>query len=184
MSELLSKLGIDWKLLIAQIINFLVLLFVLWKFAYGPILAILDKRTKKIEQGLKDAEASRKKLADSEERQKEILKMARTEGKEIVEKAREQNITGNMDTDAEPIELSRLLHRFPEAVEYAARELEPHLLTNYLLEFASAFNRWYANEQILDGSAGAPHKVALTDAARRTLKNGLWLLGIPAPEQM
>ncbi|OGG62849.1 arginine--tRNA ligase [Candidatus Kaiserbacteria bacterium RIFCSPHIGHO2_02_FULL_59_21] len=112
------------------------------------------------------------------------LQYAHARAHAVVEKAREQNITGNMDTDAEPIELSRLLHRFPEAVEYAARELEPHLLTNYLLEFASAFNRWYANEQILDGSAGAPHKVALTDAARRTLKNGLWLLGIPAPEKM
>jgi arginyl-tRNA synthetase len=52
------------------------------------------------------------------------------------------------------------------------------------LEFASAFNRWYANEQILDGSSGSPHKVALTDAVRSTLKNGLWLLGIPAPEKM
>ena len=50
MSELFSKLGIDWKLLIAQIINFLVLLFVLYKFAYRPILSMLEKRTKKIEK--------------------------------------------------------------------------------------------------------------------------------------
>jgi F-type H+-transporting ATPase subunit b len=90
MSELLSKLGIDWKLLIAQIVNFLVLLFVLWKFAYGPIVAMLEKRQKKIEKGLQDAEDAHKKLAESEERQKEILKKARTEAKEIVEKSREQ----------------------------------------------------------------------------------------------
>src|SRR4030066_2412588 len=90
MSELLTKLGIDWKLLIAQIVNFLVLLFILWKFAYGPILAMLEKRQKKIEKGLKDAEAAGKKLEESEERQKEILKKARTEAKEIVEKAHTQ----------------------------------------------------------------------------------------------
>ena len=89
MSELFSKLGINWKLLIAQIVNFLVLLFVLWKFAYGPILAMLEKRTKKIEQGLKDADAAKKKLEESEERQKDILKKARLEGKEIVQQARE-----------------------------------------------------------------------------------------------
>ncbi len=112
------------------------------------------------------------------------LQYAHARAHAVVEKAREQNIAAKADTSAEPSELSRLLHRFPEAVEYAARELEPHLLTNYLLEFASAFNRWYANEQILDGSASSPHKVALTDAVRRTLKNGLWLLGIPAPEKM
>ncbi len=102
----------------------------------------------------------------------------------VVEKAREQNVTAKADVDAPPTELSRLLYRFPEAVEYAAHELEPHLLTNYLLEFASAFNRWYASEQILDGSTNSPHKVALTEAVRRTLKNGLWLLGIPTPERM
>ena len=90
MSELISKLGIDWKLLIAQIVNFLVLLFVLWKFAYGPIIAMLEKRQKKIEKGLKDAEDAHKKLAESEERQKEILKKARTEAKVIVEKSRKQ----------------------------------------------------------------------------------------------
>jgi len=90
MSELLSKLGIDWKLLIAQIVNFLVLLFVLWKFAYGPILAMLEKRQKKIEKGLKDADEAHKKLTESEERQKEVLKKARTEAKDIVEKAHVQ----------------------------------------------------------------------------------------------
>lgn len=87
MSELLSKLGIDWKLLIAQIINFLVLLFVLYKFAYGPVLAMLDKRQKKIEKGLKDADEAHKKLAESAELQKEILRKARIEAKEIVERS-------------------------------------------------------------------------------------------------
>jgi F-type H+-transporting ATPase subunit b len=90
MSELLTKLGIDWKLLIAQIVNFLVLLFILWKFAYGPVLAMLEKRQKKIEQGLKDADEAHKKLAESEEKQKEILRKARTEAKDIVEKAHQQ----------------------------------------------------------------------------------------------
>lgn len=91
MSELITKLGIDWKLLFAQIINFLVLLFVLYKFAYGPILAMLEKRQKRIEKGLKDADEARRKLAESEEKQKEILKKARVEAKEIIEKARLQS---------------------------------------------------------------------------------------------
>lgn len=112
------------------------------------------------------------------------LQYAHARAHAVVEKAKEQKVKAKVDAGAEPLELSRLLHRFPEAVEYAARELEPHLLTNYLLEFASTFNRWYANEQILDGTPAAAHKVALTEAACRTLKNGLWLLGILAPEKM
>lgn len=109
MSELLTKLGIDWKLLIAQIVNFLVLLFVLWKFAYGPIVAMLEKRQKKIESGLKDAEDAHKKLAESTEKEKEILKKARTEAKDIIEKAHAQaekgksEIAGEAKTQAEKI---------------------------------------------------------------------------------
>ncbi|OGG79766.1 arginine--tRNA ligase [Candidatus Kaiserbacteria bacterium RIFCSPLOWO2_01_FULL_54_13] len=108
----------------------------------------------------------------------------------VVEKAISQGLTlripkgQTLEISESARNLARLLHRFPEAVERAAKELEPHLLTNYLLEFASAFNRWYANEQILDGTPAAAHKVALTDAIRATLKNGLWLLGIPTPEKM
>ena len=112
------------------------------------------------------------------------LQYAHARAHQVVEKAKEQKVKAKVDAKAEPTDLSRLLHRFPEATAYAAREMEPHLLTNYLLEFAGVFNHWYANEQILDGSTSAHHKVALVDAARQTLKNGLWLLGIPAPEKM
>ena len=87
MSELFTKLGINWKLLVAQVVNFLILLLVLYKFAYGPILKMLEKRTGKIEKGLKDAEAAEKKLKESQKKQEEILNKARREAQDIVEKA-------------------------------------------------------------------------------------------------
>ena len=83
-----------------------------------------------------------------------------------------------------PNDIARLVTRFPETVLYSAKELEPHLLTNFLIELASAFNSWYAQVHILDGSTSSPHKVAIVDAVRATLKNGLWLLGISAQEKM
>jgi arginyl-tRNA synthetase len=58
------------------------------------------------------------------------------------------------------------------------------LLATYLLELSGLFNSWYAQVHILDGTPDAAHKVAVVDAVRRTLKNGLWVLGIPAPEKM
>jgi F-type H+-transporting ATPase subunit b len=85
--ELLSKIGIDWKLLAAQIINFLVLLFVLYKFAYGPILKMLDDRTKKIEKGLKDSEEAQKKLVEIEAKEKAVLVAAREEAQKIIQKS-------------------------------------------------------------------------------------------------
>jgi arginyl-tRNA synthetase len=100
----------------------------------------------------------------------------------IVEKAQESGVVAQAEpTDAD---VPRLLRRFPEIVAYASEMREPHLLTTYLTALAASFNSWYAQEQILDGTPAAAHKVAITDAVRKTLKNGLWILGIPAPERM
>ena len=112
------------------------------------------------------------------------LQYAHARTSQLVEKAKEQRVAGKIDTNATPDDLTRLLHRFPEIVEYAASLREPHLLTSYLLELAAQFNSWYAQVHILDGSPEQSHKVALVEAVRRTLKNGLWVLAIPAPEKM
>lgn len=85
--EVLAKLGIDWKLLIAQAVNFIVLLWVLKRYAYRPILRALEARTKKIEQGLKDAALSQEKLASSVEEEKKVMAAAREEAREILMKA-------------------------------------------------------------------------------------------------
>jgi arginyl-tRNA synthetase len=102
----------------------------------------------------------------------------------VVAKAKEANVVPTVDKDAAPNDVARLLVRFPDVVEKASRELEPHVVANYLIALAAAFNSWYAQEQIVDGTPKAAHKVALTDAVRVTLRNGLWLLGMPAPERM
>ena len=112
------------------------------------------------------------------------LQYAYARAHQIVEKAKEQNIADMIYHISEPNELERILYRFPEIVEYAASLYEPHILTSYLLDIASRFNSWYAQEQILDGTANAARKVALVEAVSRTLKNGLWVLGIPTPEKM
>ncbi|HEX9664302.1 MAG TPA: F0F1 ATP synthase subunit B [Patescibacteria group bacterium] len=86
--ELIQKLGIDWRLLIGQIINFLILLFILYKFVYNPLLDILDKRQSKVEKSLVDAKKIEENLREAEIRkEKEILK-AKKEAQTIIEKAK------------------------------------------------------------------------------------------------
>ena len=80
--------------------------------------------------------------------------------------------------------VSRLLYRFPEVVLRAGKEYAPHQIATYLFELAQAFNNFYAEEKILEDSSAAAHKVALTEAVATVLKNGLFLLGIDAPERM
>ncbi|HBO16715.1 MAG: ATP synthase subunit b [Candidatus Moranbacteria bacterium GW2011_GWE2_35_2-] len=85
--ELLSNLGINSKLVLAQIINFFVLLYILKKFVYKPILKILEERSDKIEKGLKDAEESSKKLKEIEEKEKKVLTIAKKEAQGIIASA-------------------------------------------------------------------------------------------------
>ncbi len=87
--EVLSKLGVDWKLLVAQVVNFLVLLLVLRKFAYRPMLEFLENRAKKIESGIRDAKLAAEKLAEIEKKERETLEEARRESASIVARARE-----------------------------------------------------------------------------------------------
>jgi F-type H+-transporting ATPase subunit b len=87
MDELIKTFHIDIKLIIAQAVNFGIVMFVLWKFAYKPILKTLNDRSSKIEKGLKDAEKAGKKLAETEEKEKEVLTNARKEAQTILAKA-------------------------------------------------------------------------------------------------
>ena len=79
--------------------------------------------------------------------------------------------------------LERVLIHFPEVAERAAKELEPHYVTTYLTELASAFNSWYASERVIGGTH-QQYGVLLATAVEQTLKKGLQVLGIPAPEEM
>lgn len=81
-------------------------------------------------------------------------------------------------------ELERFLYRFPEVVEKSGSDYAPHTLVTYLIDLASAFNSFYANEQILDDSDNSNYKLLITQAVGTVLKNGLALLGIKVPERM
>ena len=89
--ELFNVLGLDIRILVAQFVNFAIFFFVLYKFAYKPILKFLDERKDKIEKGINDAENAQKKLLEIEQSEKEILENAKTEArnisKEMIEKA-------------------------------------------------------------------------------------------------
>ena len=77
--DALAHLGINAKLLIAQVVNFAILLFVLKRYAYRPILKLLDERSAKIEKGLADAEQAALTLKETSAEEKRILSEARAE---------------------------------------------------------------------------------------------------------
>jgi len=87
LSELFSQLGIDPKLLLAQGVNFLILLFVLTKFVYKPLMKMVEERRAKIELGVKGGELAKKIIEDAEGEKAGIIKQADVHAVAIISEA-------------------------------------------------------------------------------------------------
>ena len=98
MDKAVEALGLNLPQLIAQVVNFFVLLFILRLVAYKPILKMLDERKQKIAEGLNAAEIARAEAASAQANIQAQLDTARKEGQEIVANA--QGIATRIQTDA------------------------------------------------------------------------------------
>ena len=76
-------------LFLSQVISFLIVALLLRRFAYKPILAVLEERRRRIEEGQLNAEKIKKQLADAEARYAEILAKANAEAQKMIDEARE-----------------------------------------------------------------------------------------------
>jgi F-type H+-transporting ATPase subunit b len=86
MQQLFSQLGIDWRLILSQAANFLVLFAVLWFLLYKPLLKLLADRRKKIEEGIVKAEMADARLLEANETSKEKIKEAELAAQGIIRK--------------------------------------------------------------------------------------------------
>ena len=85
--------------------------------------------------------------------------------------------------EAEESQLLRRLYQFTEVTREAAQKYAPNVLCTYLYELAAEFNLFYQRHKVV-GSEQEAFRLALTASVGKTLKNGLHLLGIDAPEKM
>ncbi len=91
MQEFVSKLGIDWKLLLSQTVNFLILLAVLRVFAYKPLIKIMKERRAKIEEGLAKAKEADQRLGEISVMQKEKMKETEQEALALLRATEEKS---------------------------------------------------------------------------------------------
>lgn len=82
--EILKDFGVNPVLLVAQIVNFLIILFVLKRFMYKPVLDMLKKRENQIRDGLRSAEEGEKKLTEAEKKERQILHTAQERAEKIL----------------------------------------------------------------------------------------------------
>ncbi|MEK7545684.1 MAG: F0F1 ATP synthase subunit B [Patescibacteria group bacterium] len=98
--SVLGALGVNWKLFIAQLLNFSAVLFVMWKWVYTPLLKIIDARTAKIDKGLKDAEAAAAAKSGAEKASEEAILAARKEAQRIIEESQKASEAQRLEMKA------------------------------------------------------------------------------------
>lgn len=85
--DILNQFGVQPVLLLAQVVNFLILLFILKRFLYKPILKVLDERKKRIEDSLKNAEEIERRLIEIASKEAESILRSAREGEKIIKQA-------------------------------------------------------------------------------------------------
>jgi F-type H+-transporting ATPase subunit b len=86
----MEKLGIQPSLLLAQIVNFTIIMVVLTKLLYKPMLGMLEKRRKKIEEGLRLTESMKEEEGSLDVKRQKVLDQARKEGQDIIEESKKR----------------------------------------------------------------------------------------------
>src|ERR1700747_3741685 len=81
--------GWNWQLFLSQVVSFCIVAFLLRRFAYKPIVAVLEDRRRTIEQSQLNAEKIKKQLAEAEKRYQEILAKANDDAQRMIDEARQ-----------------------------------------------------------------------------------------------
>ena len=109
MEKIIASFGIDWHIFTAEVVNFLVVIAILYWFVFRKIGAILDERKQTIEQGLSDADAAKAARSSAEEEKRQIIKAAETEASDRIAasveiaKEREGEIVAAAESEAKAI---------------------------------------------------------------------------------
>jgi len=87
-TEITQQFGVDWWKFLSQCISFSLVAFVLYKYAYNPILNVLAERRHKIEEGLRNAEETKRQLTNAQQQATELLAKAGTDAQKIIDEAK------------------------------------------------------------------------------------------------
>ena len=102
-TDLTDQFGVNGPMFIAQLINFIIVIIVLKKFAFGPILGMLEQRSMRIAEGEEKLKRIETQLAESEERTAAALEKANADAKRLVEEAKESAATLSEEKTQEAI---------------------------------------------------------------------------------
>jgi F-type H+-transporting ATPase subunit b len=86
--RIVTTFGVDWPHLLAQVASFCIVCYILYRFAYRPVLKMLEVRRQQIAQGLANAEQIKAELARTEAQRQEVMAQANVQANKLIEEAR------------------------------------------------------------------------------------------------
>jgi F-type H+-transporting ATPase subunit b len=151
--------------LIFQIVNFLILLFFLKRFLYGPILEILEQRSKKIEQGLEAAEKSIEEQEKIEKKRKQMMIEAEKNASQILDGARvrAKKIQKELEDKAEN-DINRRLKRAEQHVDSQMNQMQQELSKHYAQSVIAT------SEKLLKDELGIKYQKEIINSQLKKLK--------------
>jgi len=88
MTEIINTFHLDWHIIVAQLVNFALVVAVLWYFALKPLARTMAERSRRIEQGVRQAKEAAKKLAQADKECQAAIAQGRKEAQQLIEQAR------------------------------------------------------------------------------------------------
>lgn len=129
--ELIKNFGLDPILLGAQVVNFLIILYLLKRFLYKPVLELLKNRESAIKEGLQKAQEAALLLEKTKEEEKKIIKNAKEEAKKLLEsaKAHSLSVAAELEESAKK-QVERVLTEAKTQIEQETKNAESRLMAN------------------------------------------------------
>jgi F-type H+-transporting ATPase subunit b len=165
-TKITQDFGLSLPFFLAQVLSFSIVAFVLWKFAFKPVLATLDERQQKIASGLKYAEDMQAKLAAAQQESAAIVKKANGEATRIVDEARKTAKEFlDKQTQEASVKANDLLAKAQQAIELEHKKM----LADARTEIARLVVT--TTERVLAKKLTDADRSAYNDAASRELTN-------------
>lgn len=164
--NMLTKFGVEWTYVVWQLVSFVVVLFVLYKFGIKPVAATMEERTRKIESGIKHAEEMQVKLAAAQQESAAIVKKAQVDASRIVDDARKSAKEFlDKQTQEATAKASDLLVKAQQAIELEHKKM----LADARTEIARLVV--ITTERVLAKKLTDSDRASYNDAAARELTN-------------
>lgn len=166
LKQTFEHFGVEPKYVVFQLISFLVVLVVLYKFGIKPVTATMEERNRKIESGIKHAEEMQAKLAAAQQESAAIVKKANAEATRLVDEARKtaKDFLDKQTQDASA-KANELLAKAQQAIELEHKKM----LADARTEIARLVVT--TTERVLAKKLSDADRAAYNDAAAKELAN-------------